>query len=108
MGDSPRRPLAWWLCTSGSEPRRCSPSSITGCCQKDTKEALAMPKVQTFKYLAEGQEDFACDSLHPSCGPTGVPSASIVEQLSSLAKMKANGLLSDAEFQKAKLKLLAA
>jgi len=98
-------PLDWLLCRDGSALWKCGAKLAPGCCNMVQTEAVVGPGA--VRYNLMGEDGDPEDALHPSCGPTGAPPPSIVQQLSSLVKLKADGALSEEEFMKAKTRLLS-
>lgn len=85
---------------------RCSPAAaLVGCCAQDCSQAEATPQDAT-GYFAEGQDYSMVEALHPSCGPSEAPSAAILKAVRGLAKLRAEGFLSEEDFVVAKARLL--
>jgi hypothetical protein len=67
----------------------------------------AQDMAQMQQQMAQMQQQQAQAAIAPAPAPAAAAAPSLTDQLNSLAQMKASGILSDAEFEAAKAKLLA-
>jgi len=81
---------------------RCSPMPGFGyCCKTTATDALITPRA-TASYLPE---DLDPEALHPSIGPGGGTGTSIAKALGGLARLRDEGVLSEADFRIAQARL---
>lgn len=82
---------------------RCASVSGSDCCCKPTStEALITPRAA----VSYPPEDLDPEALHPSIGPGGGTSTSIAKALGGLARLREEGILSDADFRFVRARLL--